>query len=813
MRLDFESNIASLPFAENGLSEDSAHVSVQTKELLREGVKAAQAGNRLTARTLLMRVTEIEPSNENAWLWLASISEYPEELVVFLKNVLEINPHNERALEWMAATKTLLAKTFVQRGVDAANENRLDFAKQCFEQALAQDSQNEMAWLWLASVADTEAEKRSRLEHLLTINPANEAALKALKSLQNQASQQLLQTANRFAADGNYAKASETLAEVIEKSPDLADAWLLKAHLTDSFDEKIKCFKHVIDINPEHHAAKTALNSLQTLMEFTAPSINFEQVETPATEIKYEAAAEPVSDAENFAEENSAEEVPAMDLSGESNAAEESFSELETPFETSPAETEDFYAADSAQEAEAFQPAEFSDEVEQTPETAEFAAETNFYDAPEAQTNELETAAVGEDQASGESRAANIHEDANPANYESDFSQMSAEEFAAAQRDESETVTGETEFTFEQAQNAESNFVEPQPAPEQFETAKTDGNDFQQTAENFAVAEDLQTEETVEVQQQENSESAFFHLPENQETHEYYEADKSEETALFAETSESFEQPAPESADETAAFDAPEPAVEMSECPFCETSNEAQAFACRECRATVSMSDLEMLLGNENVDKLRLQQVVSRMEMDKSVREFSADELRNLALAHFNLKNLRQGFALLQEVFQVNPNDVLLASQVNVLAIRLAEINQKEADEDAKSKGKTILVIDDSATVRKLISGKLEKSGHEVVCAVDGMDALAKLNEIVPDLILLDITMPRMDGYQVCKLIRNSETTKNIPVVMISGKDGFFDKVRGRMAGTTGYITKPFGPETLMKALEVYMDNGTSGSH
>ena len=116
----------------------------------------------------------------------------------------------------------------------------------------------------------------------------------------------------------------------------------------------------------------------------------------------------------------------------------------------------------------------------------------------------------------------------------------------------------------------------------------------------------------------------------------------------------------------------------------------------------------------------------------------------------------------------------------------------------------TILVADDSATVRKLISGKLEKCGHTVVCAVDGVEALEKLEEIAPDLILLDINMPRMDGYQTCKLIRGNELTKDVPIVMISGKDGFFDKVRGRMAGTTGYITKPFGPETLMKTVETY---------
>jgi twitching motility two-component system response regulator PilG len=75
----------------------------------------------------------------------------------------------------------------------------------------------------------------------------------------------------------------------------------------------------------------------------------------------------------------------------------------------------------------------------------------------------------------------------------------------------------------------------------------------------------------------------------------------------------------------------------------------------------------------------------------------------------------------------------------------------------------------------------------------------------MPDLVLLDITMPKMDGYEVCRQIRSNPESKDIPVVMISGKDGFFDKVRGRMAGTTAYITKPFGPETLMKALETYL--------
>ena len=87
---------------------------------------------------------------------------------------------------------------------------------------------------------------------------------------------------------------------------------------------------------------------------------------------------------------------------------------------------------------------------------------------------------------------------------------------------------------------------------------------------------------------------------------------------------------------------------------------------------------------------------------------------------------------------------------------------------------KKILVVDDSVTIRKLISGKLEKSGYETICAVDGVDALDMLEELVPDLVLLDIAMPRMDGYQVCKLIRENKKTADIPVIMVSGNDGFF---------------------------------------
>lgn len=200
-----------------------------------------------------------------------------------------------------------------------------------------------------------------------------------------------------------------------------------------------------------------------------------------------------------------------------------------------------------------------------------------------------------------------------------------------------------------------------------------------------------------------------------------------------------------------------------------------------------------------------IDQAVTQMEADWNLREFNEHELTMLGIGHLNLKNNERGMAYLQEATRLNPNNVILAGQVNAIAIRLDETRRQTEMFEAMPKGKSILVVDDSATVRKLISSKLEKSGHNVVSAVDGVEAMEMIETMTPDLVLLDIAMPRMDGYSVCKLIRSNDKTKDVPVVMISGKDGFFDKVRGRMAGTTGYITKPFGPETLMRALETYL--------
>ena len=118
--------------------------------------------------------------------------------------------------------------------------------------------------------------------------------------------------------------------------------------------------------------------------------------------------------------------------------------------------------------------------------------------------------------------------------------------------------------------------------------------------------------------------------------------------------------------------------------------------------------------------------------------------------------------------------------------------------------GARVLVIDDSNTIRRSAEIFLRQGGHEVVLAEDGFDALAKVNDHAPDLIFCDILMPRLDGYQTCAIIKRNPRFAHVPVIMLSSKDGLFDKARGRMVGSEDYLTKPFTKEQLLKAVEAH---------
>ena len=112
-----------------------------------------------------------------------------------------------------------------------------------------------------------------------------------------------------------------------------------------------------------------------------------------------------------------------------------------------------------------------------------------------------------------------------------------------------------------------------------------------------------------------------------------------------------------------------------------------------------------------------------------------------------------------------------------------------------------ILVIDDSNTIRRSAEIFLKQGGHHVALAEDGFDALAKLGDFHPDLVFCDILMPRLDGYQTCAIIKRNPQFSGVPVIMLSSKDGLFDKARGRMVGSQDYLTKPFTKDQLLQAV------------
>lgn len=911
MRLEFEPNTTTLPFVENDAVSESA--TSETEKMLREGVKAAQEGKRAEARNLLLRVTEMDAGNETAWLWLASISEYPEELLVFLSNVLKVNPENERALEWQKGTRSLLAKTLVQRGIDATKDDRNDFARQCFEQALGHEENNEMAWLWLASVAESEEEKTACFEKVLSFNPENETAQSSLKSIHSQKMQKLLQEAITEAVTGSQETASGLLETVLEQDGALEEAWVLKSHLAASFDERAECFVQILALNPDHEMAKASVASWRMLAEKAASQPKPEELST-ATQVydDEEFSAPGESSEEDFAPRfsNETEQFPETEATDDFSAPGETepegaefyeqhtvqFSLTETfAEEFSPAQ-EEFTSADSptqeltetpafqaeeatalmteetasaAPQAEApsepaeelptfssyqeFQAAEVQFEADEMPETVEedpaqqpdLAAELQAEEAEmnwafsdrkenfETENFEPETSPADFPEAIDETEDYSQAFSGNPYSHvfstepesnghhhfeEENFAEINHAEPAEEMNFETESSATEeaapdpmTEYSYQVFENSPEpeakSFAETDSQAEFGEVEMAEENSFEMTEDNTPEVLEMETEAAFAPEKlaENNYLHQFAEMPEESFANDnFLEVEEAPAEAPVSMAEPQFSAPTEE---KPRLEENSHPSrQEMLLCPFCNTENEKQAFACAKCQTILTLSDLEMLLNQQDANREMLEQSVESLEREHHAYGLNAEQLAFLGIGHVNLKNYRQGFAYLQEAVRMNPSNVLLDAQVNSLAIRLSEIEEQQSVHDLMPKNRKILVVDDSPTVRKLISGKLEKCGHEVVCAVDGLDALEKINELMPDLILLDITMPRMDGYQVCKMIRNNDVTKDVPVVMISGKDGFFDKVRGRMAGTTGYITKPFGPETLMKTVETYLN-------
>ncbi len=222
-------------------------------------------------------------------------------------------------------------------------------------------------------------------------------------------------------------------------------------------------------------------------------------------------------------------------------------------------------------------------------------------------------------------------------------------------------------------------------------------------------------------------------------------------------------------------------------CPLCEAENIDGVNKCRRCGALQDIEDIWSLAENRGVDEVLVGKGAEKW-LQRLVAGPNFEAHVNVARAYLNLNRSAEALLHIEKACEMRATDRGLRMILETLRAR-----------------KLVLAVDDSQTVRRLISVSLERKGYRVVTAEDGMQALVKLAEHVPSLVLLDISMPKMDGYEVCKVIKRNSTLKHVPVLMLSGKDGIFDKLKGRIAGATDYISKPFDIAMLLHALDRHL--------
>jgi twitching motility two-component system response regulator PilG len=571
----------------------------EVSELLSEGIAAAQTGDHVLARTLLLQVTDQAPNNELAWLWLASIVDVPEHRLAFLERALGINPNNQQAQSWLQAAHAQISQSLLQKGIAAARDGHKGQAARFLRQATDQDAHNEAAWLWLSSVAEAPEERLAALDKVLEMNPANEQAIAWLLPARSQCARKFMHQAVTEANNGNKDSARELFLQATDYEPENETTWLWLASLAEMPEDQLGFLQRVLDINPQHPQALS-----QSAVARTQLARNLLQKGIAAASAGHrELAKEIVTDV-----------------------------------------------------------MEYDENLEDAWLLRAYVA-----NAPEEKV----------------------------------------------------------EF-FEKALSINPN------------------SDRAQTGLALAKAK-LEMREA--------------------KAHNWI-------------------------------------------CPLCSATAVFEPARCPGCRAVMTLEDIAAFDGETDADKEKIEVALSRLQAEAQAEPEEAKHFY-MGLALLNLQRKDEAVIALQNALARDENNDLLRSRVAQMRARQA-VAQAEADaqkagevKPARAK-KTVMVVDDSPTVRKLLTIKLEKHGHRVVTASNGMEALSKINEELPDLILLDVTMPRLDGYQLCKLVKTDAITKHIPIVMLSGNDGFFDKMRGRMAGSVAYLTKPFEPETLLRTVDRY---------
>lgn len=243
------------------------------------------------------------------------------------------------------------------------------------------------------------------------------------------------------------------------------------------------------------------------------------------------------------------------------------------------------------------------------------------------------------------------------------------------------------------------------------------------------------------------------------------------------------------------------PAGATRRCPLCRGVGFSGA-RCSWCRALFSLADLRALVRNAEVDREMVGAGLRRLAGLAGATD-NFDVQFALGLGLLNLGRIDEGIPHLARAGDLRPDDELIAMQLDVLKLWR---RGREAARPAR-RG-SVLAVDDSPTVLKLVASSLEPHGFEVATAAAGLEALSRLRERRPDLVLLDINLPGMDGYQVCKIIKADSALSKVPVVFLSGRGGLFDRMRGRLAGSSEHVQKPFEPQALLALVERFVTAG-----
>ncbi len=249
-------------------------------------------------------------------------------------------------------------------------------------------------------------------------------------------------------------------------------------------------------------------------------------------------------------------------------------------------------------------------------------------------------------------------------------------------------------------------------------------------------------------------------------------------------------------------------------CPFCWTATGLKVSRCPYCRSALSISG-DLFAGKKTPKKEILEKAVERYtKVIASEKNLNAHYY--MSLAQLNLGRWEEGLNLFHKTVNLAPEKKGLEKQLRIL------LNHMASEEPAcpgpgeparpamivpgeRDQKKKILVVEDSPTTRKVISITLGQKGYEIIEARDGLEALSRLSEAPPDLILLDIVLPKMDGYKILEIIRKNNLFRHIPVIMLTSKDSMISKWKGRLAGSTAYLTKPFDPKKLVTTIEKHL--------